>query len=100
MPGYQHISWAATELKTDPETLLDFEKHGWIKTAEKNGSIFIAADQRYRARYILHLRRKKNLTDEQIDFILSVQKPPFSAADVDRILEEHGLIRASQNKGR
>jgi hypothetical protein len=91
MPGYQQVSWVATGLMTDVATLLDFARRGWIKTAEKNGSVFIAADQQYRAKYILHLRRKKHLNDEQIECILSVQQPPYSAAAVDSILKEHGL---------
>jgi hypothetical protein len=91
VPGYQQISWAATGLLTDPATLLDFSKRGWIQTVEKNGSTFIAADQRYRARFILHLRDKKRLTNEQIEFVLSVQRPPYSAADVARLLKENGL---------
>jgi hypothetical protein len=74
---------------TDETTLIDFERRGWIKTEEKNGAVFIAADQRYRAKYILLLRNKKHLSDQQIDLVLSVQRPPFSAVEVDRILREH-----------
>ncbi|RPI11807.1 MAG: hypothetical protein EHM65_06735, partial [Acidobacteriales bacterium] len=88
MPGYQDLSWAATGLMTDVATLRDFDSKRWIQTAEKNGTVFIAADQRYRAKFILHLRRKKNLTDEQIEFVLSVQRPPYSLAGVDAILKE------------
>jgi len=90
LPGYQQISWAATGLMTDVATLLTFEQKGWIKTVEKNGMVFLAADQRYRAKYILHLRNKKGLSDAQIDLILSVQKPPYCAAEVDSILKERG----------
>ena len=75
---------------TDAATLTDLASKGWIETVEKNGSVFIAADQRYRAKYILHLRRKKNLSDKQIEVVLSVQKPPYCAADVDSILKEYG----------
>jgi hypothetical protein len=89
LPGYQQISWVATELKTDTATLLDFSRRGWINTVEKNGSVFIASSQRYRARYILYLRQKKSLSDDEIELLLSVQRPPYSAADVDRILREH-----------
>ena len=90
MPGFQQLPWAATGLLTDEATLLDFVAKGWIKIVEKNGSTFIAADQCYRARYILHLRRKKNLRDEQIEIVLSVQRPPYSAAEVDQLLRERG----------
>ena len=96
MPGYQPISGAATGLLTEPATLLEFHKRGWIKTAEKNGSVFIAADQRYRAKYILHLRRTKGLSDEQIEIVLSVQRPPYSLADVDSILRQHGAVRGGE----
>ena len=86
MPGYQQLPLVATGLQTEVETLLEFGRKGWIDTVEKNGSVFIAVDQRYRAKYILHLRRTKSLTDEQIELVLSVQKPPYSAAGVEEIL--------------
>jgi len=100
VPGYREISSVATQLVTDVTTLLDFMKRGWIKTAERSGSVFIAADQGYRAKYILHLRQKKGLSDQQIELVLSVQRPPYSAADVDRILCEHGLAGSSAATGR
>ena len=90
MPGYRTISWVAADLLTDVATLLDFGRKGWIKTLDRNGSVFVAANQRYRAKYILYLRQKKYLSDEQIEVVLSVQKPPYSAAAVDLILREHG----------
>jgi hypothetical protein len=89
MPGFQQLSWAATGLQTEVATLQEFDRRGWIKTVEKNDSTFIAADQRYRARFILHLRNKKHLSDQQIDLVLSVQRPPYSTAELDRILREH-----------
>jgi hypothetical protein len=90
MPGFQQLSSAATGLETEVATLQDFGRRGWIKTVDKNGSTFIAADQRYRARFILHLRSKKQLSDGEIDVVLAEQRPPYSLADVDRILREHG----------
>jgi len=90
MPGFQPTSRAATGLLTDEATLLDFAGKGWIKIVEKNGAAFIAADQCYRARYILHLRQKKHLRDEQIEIVLSVQRPPYSSADVEQLLRERG----------
>lgn len=88
MPGYQQVSWTARNLSTDEATLRAFDEKGWIQTVEKNGLTYIAADQRYRAKFILHLRREKHLTDEQIDRVLAAQQPPYSSADVDRILQE------------
>ena len=89
MPGFQQLSLAATGLKTEVATLQDFARRGWVKTVEKNGSVFIAADQRYRAKFILSLRSKKHLSDQQIDLVLSVQRPPYSMAEVDEILREN-----------
>lgn len=99
MPGYQPISSSAAQLRTDEATLLDFSTKGWIQTVEKDGSLFLASHQRYRAKYILHLRKEKGLTDEQIDYVLSVQRPPYSAADVDRLLRERGLIAGTAESG-
>ncbi|MCL5745087.1 MAG: hypothetical protein M1541_14370 [Acidobacteria bacterium] len=89
MPGFQQLSGAATGLQTELATLQEFDRRGWIKTVEKNGLVYIAANQRYRAKYILHLRNKKHLSDKQIDLVLSIQQPPYSTAEVDRILREH-----------
>ncbi len=103
MPGYQPISQAATGLLTKIETLTDFDRRGWIKTVGKDGIVYLAADQRYRAKFILHLREKKHLSDEQIDLVLSVQRPPYSAAQVDEILREQAVAphaaRKRQAKG-
>ena len=89
MPGHQEVSIAAAGLHIGVETLVDFDRKGWIKTVEKNGMVYLTADQRYRAKYILHLRDKKHLGDEQIELVLSVQRPPYSAAQVDEILRKH-----------
>ena len=85
----QQISLAAAGLLVTVETLLEFGRRGWIKTVEKNGRAYLPADQRYRAKYILHLRDQKHLSDDQIELVLSVQRPPYSAAQVDEILREH-----------
>ena len=85
----QQISLAAAGLSVSVETLLELGRKGWIKTVEKNGRVYLPADQRYRAKYILHLRDQKHLSDNQIELVLSVQRPPYSAAQVDEILREH-----------
>ena len=82
------MSAAATSVQTTVETLIEFHRKGWIKTVEKNDTVYVAAAQRYRAKYILHLRNKMNLTDEQIQTVLSVQQPPYSAAQVEAILKK------------
>ena len=89
MPGYKQIVAVAATLLTDEATLLDFGRKGWIKIVEKNGAVFLAADQSYRAKYILHLHQEKHLNDEQIQLVLSVQRPPYSAAQVDEILRQN-----------
>jgi hypothetical protein len=85
----QQISLAAAGLSVNVETLLDFGLKGWVKTVEKNGTVYLAGDQRYRAKYILHLRDQKQLNDDQIELVLSIQRPPYSIAQVDEILREH-----------
>jgi len=89
VPGYQALSLIAASLRTDEETLLDFHRKGWIEAVERKDTIFLAADQRYRAKFILHLIQTKRLNDDQVRLVLSNQRPPYSAAEVDRILEQH-----------
>lgn len=84
---YQTLSTAAAGLQTEEETLLEFHRKGWIKAVDRNNMKFLAADQRYRAKYILHLYQTKRLSDEEIQLVLSVQRPPYSAAQVDEILK-------------
>ena len=91
MPGYQTFPIVAAGLQTEPETLHDFHRKGWIQAVERNDVLFLASDQRYRAKYILHLYKAKNLNDEQIDLVLSVQQPPYSAAQVDEILKNYTI---------
>lgn len=54
--------------------------------------MFLASDQCYRAKYILHLYDAKHLTDEQIQVVLDVQRPPYSLAQVDEILKQHAPV--------
>ena len=99
MPGYQSISVVAAGLKTEPETLLEFHRKGWIAAVERNDMLYLASDQRYRAKYILHLYKAKNLSGEQIELVLSVQQPPYSAAQVDEILKNCAPAPTSTNAG-
>jgi len=91
MPGHEPLSVIANSLLTEEDTLLDFRRKGWIRAVERSGTVFLTTDQRYRAKYILHLRQAKHLSDDQIELVLSIQRPPYSAAQVDQILEEHGV---------
>src|SRR5438270_119315 len=97
MPGYQPISAVAASLKVDEEKLLDFRRKGWIEAVVRNDVVFIASDQRYRAKYILHLRATKHLNDEQVQLVLSIQRPPYSLSDVDEILKRNTPASTSKN---
>ena len=99
MPDYQRISVVATSLHTDEETLRDFQRKGWIQAVERHDVTFLAADQRYRAKYILYLHQTRRLSEEQIQLVLSNQRPPYSAAEVDEILNHHSPASASSNAG-
>ena len=99
MPGYQPVSVIAAGLHTDEATLLDFHRKGWIQAITKNGMVYVAADQRYRAKYILYLRQTKHLSDDQIQVVLSIQRPPYSATEVDEILKQHCPTPDSRDSG-
>jgi hypothetical protein len=99
VPGYQTISAVAAGLKTNEQVLLDFQQKGWIQAVERNDLLFLAADQRYRAKYILYLYETKHLSDEQIQLVLSIQRPPYSAAQVDEILKGAAPAAVSENGG-
>jgi hypothetical protein len=90
VPGYQSVSVIAAGLRTDEKTLLDFRRKGWIQAVERKGTVFLSADQRYRAKFILYLLQTKHLDSEQIELVLATQQPPYSAAEVDKILKRHG----------
>lgn len=93
MPGYQALSAVAAGLRTDEATLLDFKRKGWIETVERNNQLFLASDQRYRAKYILFLHQTKSLSEEQIQLVLSIQRPPYSAAQVEEILKNANVAK-------
>jgi hypothetical protein len=89
----------AAGLQTEQETLLDFHRKGWIEAVKRNDVLYLASDQRYRAKYILHLYKAKNLNEEQIELVLSIQQPPYSAAQVDEILRNHETAPSSKIAG-
>jgi hypothetical protein len=99
LPGYQTFPDVAAGLQTEHETLLEFHRKGWIAAVKRNDVMFLASDQRYRAKYILHLYKAKNLNEEQIELVLSIQQPPYSAAQVDEILKNHALLSSSKTGG-
>jgi hypothetical protein len=87
----QTLSIAARTLQIDETTLLEFGRKSWIKTTEKGGITFVDGHGRYKARYILHLRNRMHLTDQQISAVLSVQEPPYSVEEVDGILARDAI---------
>lgn len=99
MPEYQPISVVAAGLQTEQETLLEFHRKGWIAAVKRNDMTYLASDQRYRAKYILHLSKAKHLSEEQIELVLSVQQPPYSAAAVDEILKNNPMATSLENAG-
>ena len=99
MPEYQPISVVAAGLQTEQETLLEFHRKGWIAAVKRNDMTYLASDQRYRAKYILHLSKAKHLSEEQIELVLSVQQPPYSAAAVDEILKNNPMAPSLENAG-
>jgi hypothetical protein len=99
LPGYESITVVAAGLKTEQDTLLDLHRKGWIEAVKRNDVMYFASDQRYRAKYILHLYNAKNLSDEQIELVLSIQQPPYSAATVDEILKSHATVPSSKDPG-
>jgi hypothetical protein len=42
------------------------------------------------------LYKAKNLNEEQIELVLSIQQPPYSAAQVDEILKNHAMAPSSK----
>jgi hypothetical protein len=60
---------------------------------ERSNTVFLSADQRYRAKYILHLLQTKHLSDDQVQLVLSVQRPPYSSQEVDDILKQGAPAR-------
>jgi hypothetical protein len=97
LPGYQTFPIVAAGLQTEQETLLDFHRKGWIEAVKRDDVLYLASDQRYRAKYILHLYKAKNLNEEQIELVLSIQQPPYSAAQVDEILKNHAIAPTLKN---
>lgn len=89
MPCHQPLAAVARALQTDETTLREFGRNLWIQVIERKSVAYVDDHQQYKARYILHLRNGRKLTDEQISFILSEQRPPYSAKDVDGLLARY-----------
>lgn len=86
MKTYYSLAAAAKNLGTDEGTLLEFGLAAWIEVVSKDGRAYISAEDEYRSRFILHLRQKLRLTDQQIGIVLANAKAPYSVAQVPAIL--------------
>jgi len=85
MNAYQSLSTVARNLQASESDLLDLEQRSWICSVAKNGNVFLSGRDAYKARFILHLRRLR-LTDEEIGRVLDTKDPPYSLADVPKVL--------------
>ena len=91
MPNnYQTLAGAAAKLQVAEEILMEFNRAGWISLTIKQGRPFVSGHDEYRARFILHLRKKLELTNDEIGVVLSNQEPPYSLDQVASILAAHG----------
>lgn len=83
---HQSISATAAALSATEAELNELHGQGWISTVEKNGIVFVSEQQGYKARFILHLRHKLSLTNDEIALVLDAEEPPYSLKDVPGIL--------------
>ena len=86
MPNYLSVGAVARRLGIAEAAVQEMLDLGWLKAETKNGVRFLNGHQEYRARFILALRAKKTLTNEEISIILAEQEPPYSFQLVDVIL--------------
>lgn len=100
MRDYRPLAIAAGNLHTTEDTLTDFNRAGWIGVTVKNGCQYISGQDEYRARFILHLRQKLELTNEEIGIVLSNEKPPYSLDQVPSILAQDAAERVHKRKAR
>ncbi len=97
MNNYQPLSTVSKDLQTTEAVLLDFRQHDWITMVEKNGLTFLSGREAYKAKFILHLRRL-NLNDAEIGMVLDERNPPYSLADVPKILGRPVVVRLSGSR--
>jgi len=82
----QPIALVAARIETTQEELHELASRQWISTATVHGDEFISGKNEYKARFVLHLRHKLGLTNEEIEMVLDHQSPPFSLKEVGTIL--------------
>ena len=86
MPNFLSIGTVARHLAVPEAAVQEMLDLGWLNAETKNGLRFLNGHQEYRARFILALRAKKALTDQEISYVLAEQEPPFDFQKVDSIL--------------
>ena len=86
---YRSLTAVAGKVGTDEQTMLEFQRAGWIQVVVKDGRSFVSAPDEYRCRFILHLRRKLKLSDHEIEIVLAHEQSPYSVAQVSTILARH-----------
>lgn len=86
---YLPVSTAAKNVGADEQTLLEFQRAGWISVVEKDGCSFVNAREEYRCRFILHLRRKLKLSNKEIEIVLAHERSPYSLDQVPTILAQY-----------
>ena len=87
MKDYRSLETAARHVQATETTLVEFGRAGWIECVSKEGRIYISSQDEYKCRFILHLRSKLGLSDQQISIVLAKAKAPYSTEQVGEILE-------------
>jgi DNA-binding transcriptional MerR regulator len=86
MPNYLSVGAVARRLGVSEAAIQEMLDIGWLKAKTKNDIRFLNGHQEYRARFILALRAKKALSNQEIGFVLAEQQPPYDFQEVDSIL--------------
>jgi hypothetical protein len=89
MKSYRSLETAAGNIGAPLATLVEFTQAGWIHVVLKNGSTFVSGQDEYLAKFILHMRQKLKLTNEEIGVVLDNQEAPYSLDGVPAILARH-----------
>ena len=86
MPNYLSVGAVARRLGLSEAAVQEMLDLGWLKAETKDGARFLNGHQEYRGRFILALRAKKALSNEEISVVLAEQEPPYDFQRVDAIL--------------
>jgi hypothetical protein len=86
MPHHTVLLTAAKKIASSEEELLGLAQRNWIHPTVIGDVTYISGRDEYKARFILHLRHKLKLSDEEIQRVLDEQAPPYSLKDVPAVL--------------